>query len=220
MKLEATKVQLEAEVTRTPEEIRQRYQENRNWRLYQKEWIYKNISLRGKDVLDFGCGTGEITTQIALLGANCVYALDVTPGLLEATRRRAELDGVGDRVQTLCGLVQNLEPRPVDVIISFAVLHHCFPLEAVMPSLLRWLKPNGVFVAVEPVSHLATLEWLRIARASLPIRWMRENENYGKKICDMLRVSLPSRELFTSICSAGSHGYGLDMAGSIVDWIR
>lgn len=160
-KLDATKVQLEQEVTRTPEDIRLRFRVNRDWRLYQKEWIYKNIALKGKDVLDFGCGTGEIATQIAFLGANRVYALDVTAGLLDSTRRRAELDGVADRIQTVCGMIQDVEPRPVDVIIAFAVLHHCFPLENVMPALLRWLKPGGVFVAVEPVNYLVPLEWLR-----------------------------------------------------------
>jgi len=161
MKLDATKVQLEQEVARTSEGIRRRYRENRDWRLYQKEWIYKNIALKGKDVLDFGCGTGEIATQIAFLGANRVYALDVTSGLLDLTRRRAELDGVADRIQTVCGKIQDVEPRPVDVILAFAVLHHCFPLENVLPFLLRWLRPGGVFVAVEPVSYLAPLEWLR-----------------------------------------------------------
>jgi SAM-dependent methyltransferase len=161
MRLGATQVQLASEVVRTSVDIRRRYQENRHWRLYPKEWIYKNIPLAGKDILDFGCGTGEITTQLALLGARQVYALDVTQGLLDATQRRAELDAVSDRVQTVCGMVQHVEPRPVDIIIAFAVLHHCFPLENVMPALLRWLKPGGVFVAVEPVSYLADLEWLR-----------------------------------------------------------
>ena len=70
MRLDATKVQLEEEVTRTSEDIRLRYREDRDWRLYLKEWIYKNIALKGKDILDFGCGTGEIATQIAFLGAN------------------------------------------------------------------------------------------------------------------------------------------------------
>src|SRR5450755_1451872 len=128
MGLDATKVQLEEEVTRTSEGIRLRYRVNRDWRLYPKEWIFRNIALKGKDVLDFGCGTGEIATQIAFLGANRVYALDITPGLLESTRRRAELDGVADRIQTVCGMVQDIEPRPVDVIVAFAVLHHCSPL--------------------------------------------------------------------------------------------
>ena len=173
--LDATKVQLEEDVRRTSDAIRLRYRENRDWRLYPKEWIFKNIALEGKDVLEFGCGTGEMATQIAFLGANQVYALDVTPELLDATRLRAELDGVTDRIQTLRGPIQDLEPRPVDVIIAFAVLHHCFPLENTMPGLLRWLKPGGVFVAVEPVTYLAPLEWLR-NRSGLPVGPLDEGE--------------------------------------------
>jgi len=175
MKLEATKVQLEDEVTRTAEDVRLRYRENRDWRLFPKQWIYRNIVLKGKDVLDFGCGTGEMATQIAFLGAHRVYALDVTPELLDSTRRRAELDGVAERIQTLCGMVQDVEPRPVDVIVAFAVLHHCFPLETVMPGLLRWLKPGGVFVAVEPVNYLESLEWLR-NHSGVPVGPLDEGE--------------------------------------------
>jgi 2-polyprenyl-3-methyl-5-hydroxy-6-metoxy-1,4-benzoquinol methylase len=175
MRLDATKVQLEQEVTQTSEDIRLRYRLNRDWRLYPKEWIFRNIALKGKDVLDFGCGTGEIATQIAFLGANLVYALDITPGLLESTRRRAELDGVADRIQTVCGMVQDIEPRPVDVIVAFAVLHHCSPLESIIPWLLRWLKPGGVFVAVEPSCYLARLEWLR-NHSGIPYEPLDEGE--------------------------------------------
>ncbi len=167
MGLEATRAQSKQEVVVTSEDIRLRYRENRDWRLYPKEWIYRNIALEGKDVLDFGCGTGEIATQIAFLGAKRVYALDIDSGLTDATRRRAELDGVANRVQTLCGPIGEIEPRPVDVIVAFAVLHHCFPLESLLPELLRWLRPGGVFVAVEPVNYLTSLEWLR-NRSGIP----------------------------------------------------
>ena len=160
-RLQATEVQLRSEVVRTPDDIRLRYRENRDWRLYPKEWMYKNVSVGGKDVLDFGCGTGEIATQLAFLGAKRIYAVDIVQGLLDATERRAQLDDVEDRIQTICGAVQQLEPRPVDVIIAFAVLHHCTPLENVVPWLLRWLNPGGLFVAVEPVLYLPALDWLR-----------------------------------------------------------
>jgi SAM-dependent methyltransferase len=175
MKLDATQVQLESEAVRTSDAIRRRYRENANWRYFPKEWIYKNIPIEGKDVLDFGCGTGEIATQLAFLGANKVYALDVTPGLLDHTRRRAELDEVSDRVETICGMVQDVEAKPVDVVIAFAVLHHCFPLERMMPSLIRWLKPGGVFIAVEPVSYLKSLEALR-HRSGVPFDPLDEGE--------------------------------------------
>lgn len=161
MELKATEVQLASQVGKTSPEILCRYQQNRNWRYFPKEWIYRNIPFHGKEVLDFGCGTGEITTQLALLGARKVYGMDVTQGLLDQTRQRAEYDGVTDKCELICGFVQDIEPRPVDVIIAFAVLHHCFPLENVIPKLLRWLKPGGVFVAVEPVVYIQLLEWLR-----------------------------------------------------------
>jgi SAM-dependent methyltransferase len=175
MKLDATQVQLNQEVVRTPDDIRRRYRENRDWQLYPKEWIFRNIPMEGKDVLDFGCGTGEITSQIAMLGANKVYGLDVTPGLLDQTQRRAELDGLADRVETVCGMIQDVEPRPVDVIIAFAVLHHCFPLENVLPALLRWLKPGGIFVTVEPVNYLPAMEWLR-SHSGIPTDPLDEGE--------------------------------------------
>jgi 2-polyprenyl-3-methyl-5-hydroxy-6-metoxy-1,4-benzoquinol methylase len=61
--------------------------------------------LAGKDVLDFGCGTGEISTQVAFPGARRVYALDVTQGLLDCTTQRAELDGISPQVETLYGFI-------------------------------------------------------------------------------------------------------------------
>ena len=175
MSFAATEVQLRTEVLRTSDDIRRRYCENTQWRYHPKEWIYRNIPFAGKDVLDFGCGTGEISTQVAFLGARRVYALDVNEGLLDCTRRRAELDGVSRQVETICGFIQEVEPRPVDVIIAFAVLHHSFPLENVMPSLLRWLNPGGTFIAVEPVSYSETLEKLR-TKSGVPFDALDEGE--------------------------------------------
>lgn len=158
----ATSVQLASDVEPTPPSILRRYQENTNWRLYEKEWIYRNYPPAGKTWLDFGCGTGEITTQLALLGARHVVGVDVTPGLLDLARRRAELDQVGDRVELHCGRIEALPVQQVDVVLSYAVLHHLpDQLHLAIPQLAKWLAPGGVFIAVEPFSHAEWLEWLR-----------------------------------------------------------
>lgn len=155
-------MQLGQTVTRTPKEIIDRYRHNRDWRLYEKEWVYHNFPPAERSWLDFGCGTGEITTQLALLGASQVIGVDVTAGLVEMTRRRAELDQVSERVKVICGDIRDLRPEPVDVVLSFAVLHHLPDhLGEAIPAIRRWLKPDGVFIAVEPLCYIPALEWLR-----------------------------------------------------------
>lgn len=157
----ATDVQLSQPLSPTPVHI-ERYRQNLNWRLYEKEWIFRNVPPNGRSWLDFGCGTGEITTQLALLGASHVTAVDITPGLVEMTRKQAELDQVAGRVHALCGDITRLDPEPVDVAISFAVLHHVpGNIEAVARSIRRWLKPGGIFVFCEPVSYLPGIDWIR-----------------------------------------------------------
>jgi len=50
--------------------------------------------VRGKRVLDFGCGSGVVAIAAALGGASEVIACDSDPLALEATQRNAELNGV------------------------------------------------------------------------------------------------------------------------------
>src|ERR1017187_9755323 len=160
--MDATEVQLSQPIEKTPQRIIDRYERNDGWRIYPKEWIFHQFPPSGRSWLDFGCGTGEIATQLALLGASHVVGMDVTPGLLEMTRKRAYLDGVSDRLQTICGDIRSVEPQPVDVVLSFAVLHHLPDhLQEVIPIIRRWLNPGGVFISVEPISYFGWLEWLR-----------------------------------------------------------
>lgn len=157
--MSATSVQLSQPIWPS---VIDRYRRNRNWRSYPKEWIFRNFPPSGKTCLDFGCGTGEITAQLALLGASRVFAVDVTPGLLEMTRRQVELDGVSDRVCTICADLTAIEPQPVDMVVANAVLHHVPDrLQEIIPVIFRWLRPGGIFIYHEPACYLPGLEWLR-----------------------------------------------------------
>ena len=158
----ATEVQLSLPVVATSEGIVKRYKENRDWRLYEKEWIFRNFPPAQRTWLDFGCGTGEITTQLALLGAARVTAIDVTPGLLDMTQKQVEIDGVAERVRTICGDITTAPPEPVDFVLAYAVLHHVPDrLQEVTEAIVRWLKPGGTFIFCEPVCYIPMLEWAR-----------------------------------------------------------
>ena len=56
--------------------------------LDQPDWV------RGKRVLDFGCGSGAVAVAAALAGAREVIACDIDPLALAATRSNARRSGV------------------------------------------------------------------------------------------------------------------------------
>jgi predicted nicotinamide N-methyase len=56
--------------------------------LSQPEWV------RGKRILDFGCGSGVVAIAAALAGAREVIACDIDPLALEASRINADLNQV------------------------------------------------------------------------------------------------------------------------------
>lgn len=154
--------QIDEAISPTPIDVLERYRENRHWRLYPKECMYRAMgNLDGKRVLDFGCGSGEISTQLALLGAD-VLAFDLSPDHLELARRRASLDGVLDRVNFLVadGENANLPNGAFDFVVAYAVLHH-MKLQPALQLIHQALKPDGRVFIVEPVSFSHTLAWLR-----------------------------------------------------------
>jgi SAM-dependent methyltransferase len=146
----------------TPDYIIDRYRQNRHWRVNPKEFLFKRLGdLSGKHVLDFGCGEGELSTQLAKLGAQ-VTGIDVSPALISAAERRAELDGVSSRTHFLVqDLAQTaLPPATYDVIICFAVLHHV-DTRSFTQMLLASLKPGGKIGIVEPIAFSPLLSKLR-----------------------------------------------------------
>jgi len=82
--------------------------------------LVKNMGdVRGKVVLDLGCGSGPVAIYAALKGAEKVYAVDIMAEACEATRRNARLNGVSDRIEVLHGnLFEPLRGLTFDVIVD------------------------------------------------------------------------------------------------------
>lgn len=64
------------------------------------EWL-DGLSLDGRRVLDFGCGSGILAIASVLLGARSAVALDIDPQALIATRSNAQRNEVQDRITTV-----------------------------------------------------------------------------------------------------------------------
>src|SRR5262249_26045845 len=140
-----------ADVQPTPAYVLERYRKNRHWRLIAKEFVLRKLQeAAAGHIFDFGCGEGEVTTQMAQLGG-FVTAMDLSPELVEIAQKRAQLDSVDDRIRFLVGDVLESPPpdNSFDALVCNAVLHHV-DLYRVLPVLMKTLKPGGTAIFLEP----------------------------------------------------------------------
>jgi 2-polyprenyl-3-methyl-5-hydroxy-6-metoxy-1,4-benzoquinol methylase len=116
--------------------------------------------LKGRTLLDVGCGLGEASVYFALRGAD-VTASDISPGMCDAARRLAEHNGV--KIKTHVSASEDLgfsADTKFDVIYTGNTLHHV-DIAATMPLLLKHLKPDGVFVSWDPVAYNPAINYYR-----------------------------------------------------------
>jgi trans-aconitate methyltransferase len=95
----------------------------------------------GERVLDLGCGTGQLTAQIAAAGAG-VVGIDRSEEMVAQARRNyphLRFDVADARTFQV--------ERPFDAVFSNAVLHWVKPAAAVVDRVWQALGPGGRFVA-------------------------------------------------------------------------
>ena len=133
-------------------------------RRFNKEFRFRLMGdLRGKTILDVGCGDGLNTVMLARLGAR-VTGVDVSPRAVERARRRAEVNGVSGRVRLLASPIEaaDLPADAFDLVWADAVLHHVLDeLDLVMDRLTRCARPDGLLVFSEPVNLAPVMRRLR-----------------------------------------------------------
>jgi SAM-dependent methyltransferase len=113
----------------------------------------------GARVMEVGCGTGLLSCMAAKLGAAHVYAVEPTP-LVERARDFVAANHLESQVTVLQGLVEDLEPRPVDVVFSELLNADPFA-EGVVPAMnaaAKWLVPGG-FLSPRRLKVYVALAW-------------------------------------------------------------
>jgi SAM-dependent methyltransferase len=116
-------------------------------------------SLRGKRVLDYGCGAAEGGIYFAKQGAS-VVGIDVSPGMLEAARKLAAHHGVTIETRQVQGERIPADDGEFDLIYGNGVLHHV-DLSRARPELSRIMKPTGKGCFIEPLSYNPVIEVYR-----------------------------------------------------------
>ena len=102
--------------------------------------------VRGKTVLDFGCGCGTEAIEMAEHGASRVIGVDIDLASLNHARREAVRRGVSQGIN-----FTTHTDEPVDLIVSLDAFEHFADPDAILQTMAALLKPGGeVLVSFGP----------------------------------------------------------------------
>lgn len=131
--------------------------------LDHETWIRPALTrlgdVRGRRVLDLGCGHGMAAVVLARRGAR-VTGLDLSLGYLREAQTRARANGA--RIGWVAADAERLPfaDATFDAVWGNAVLHH-LDLDRAGRELKRVLRPAGVAVFCEPWGENPLLAWAR-----------------------------------------------------------
>ena len=109
-------------------------------------------SLKGKKILDFGCGFGDASVYFALKGAK-VVGIDVSEKALQIANRLAATNSVEiDFILSNKESLMEFSNENFDFIYGNGVLHH-IDCKKYYPEFKRVLRPKGRAYFIEPLKY-------------------------------------------------------------------
>lgn len=143
--------------------------------------------------IDIGCAHGQPVAQTLAEQGFTVVGVDITPGLVDLARHNnAHLPNASFQLGDIRDWEPALDRRNgnVECVVTFYMLGH-LPLsdyEEVVAKMVRWLKPNGVFV----LSTVAQMHgWVTTRTATFPHTSLTIQENTAlleKNDCEVVRA--------------------------------
>lgn len=105
------------------------------------EWL-DSARIAGREVTDYGCGSGVLGLAALLLGARSVVGIDNDPQALEASRENASRNGVSpDKLKLF--LPDHAPQIQCDILLANILAE---PLLALAPHLAERVRPGGQLV--------------------------------------------------------------------------
>jgi SAM-dependent methyltransferase len=129
---------------------------------FPNEYLFYLLGdVRGKTVLDFGCGDGEHSCLLASRGAR-VVAMDISLASIRRIQLRIAANTITTDMERLVGSGHflPLKNESVDVVFGAAVLHH-LDLSLAAPEVRRVLRKGGRAIFREPVRNSRLIRSIR-----------------------------------------------------------
>jgi len=117
--------------------------------------------LRNKDVLEYGCGNGWLTAELASIGGN-ISSFDISE---EAIKTAGLFLSKHNLLQNVCfkkmsGEKLKYPDNSFDVVVGFAILHH-LDLDKAIPEIYRVMKPSACAYFAEPLGTNPLINFYR-----------------------------------------------------------
>ena len=94
-----------------------------------------SLDLQGKQVLDYGCGSGILAIAALKLGAKNALGVDIDEQALQASRENAERNNVSDKLELFMGTDQKLDLPKSPVTVANILAGPLDELEPIIASL-------------------------------------------------------------------------------------
>ena len=106
--------------------------------------------LKGKKILDVGCGNGQYSVFFALLGAEA-YGFDISPVGVQVARKMAEANGVSQHCHFSVQNASHMDfpDEFFDIVLYYEVLHHAIKYPNIKEETYRVVKNGGKVFCVE-----------------------------------------------------------------------
>lgn len=161
---------------------------------YRLQWIQRHVDLKGKAVLDIGCGGGILSEAMAAAGAR-VTGIDLAEPSLQVARLHA-LDAHLDIDYRLVSAERLAaeSPRQFDAITCMEMLEHVPDPASIIQAAAQLVRPGGwVFVSTinrTPKAYIAAILGAEYVLRLLP----KGTHDYAKflqpaEVCAMGRAS-------------------------------
>jgi ribosomal protein L11 methyltransferase len=135
------------------------------------EWL-DGADLRGKRVIDYGCGSGVLAIAALKLGAASAVATDIDPQAITATLDNANRNDVASRIRA--SSVETMQTAPVDILLANILAE---PLEALAATLAQLVVHGGHIVLsgllAEQAEQVASryTPWFDVSPATVRDGW-------------------------------------------------
>ncbi len=119
----------------------------------ENRFILKQLGdLRGKYLLDLGCGAGENSVYFATKGAHCIAA-DYSPGMVDVALKLAAANQVEVEGKVVNAMAIDFPDNTFDIVYASNLLHHIPDPRLAIQEMYRVLKPCGKACFWDPLKH-------------------------------------------------------------------